>query len=381
MKRILLVTCDFPPMHGGVGKYYAELFRQMTDGEVVILAERCKDGRDFDATYPHPVVRRHFFTPKPSLLPRWLLLFWHLEFAIRRYHTERICVGQALPMGHVVRLIAKLHGIPYYVFVHGMDIAQKNKRRREAALRRILCGARGVIANSAFTRGLLARYDVPESRSFVLMPCPAITPDVLWHEDQYVAFVKEKFKDKRIVLFVGRLVRRKGVDLLLDALARLRYGKVTLLILGGGPEEQALEERIRQQGLSGNAVVLGELPDRLVAAFYEASEIVVLPSREIEGDVEGFGMVCLEGSSFGKPVIASRTGGVSEAVVHSVTGIVVTPERVDELTSALKTLLDDSDLRTRLGTAGRDRIEQEFKWSDRAAKLQQFFASHEEKAI
>lgn len=375
--KTILVTCDFPPMHGGVGKYYAELFRQMTDGDVVILAERCKDEHHVDATYPHPVIRRHFFTPTPTFPPQWLLLFWHLELAIRRHRPERICVGQVLPVGRVVRILARWHRIPYYVFCHGMDVAQKHTPRRASAIKSILADAAGVIANSEFTRSMVTRYAVPEERLLVLTPCPVITPDVLWHEDPYLEYVKKKFEDRRVILFVGRLVRRKGADLLIDAIARLRYGKVALVIIGSGPDETALEERIRQQGLTGNAVVLGELPDRLVAAFYEVSELVVLPSRDIEGDVEGFGIVCLEASSFGKPVIATRTGGVTEAVVDGVTGVLVTPERVDELVDVLKKLLDDSPLRTRLGTAGRERIEKDFQWADRARVLNEFFKNYE----
>ena len=197
MKKTLLVTCDFPPRHGGVGKYYEALFRKFSDDEVIVLAERHANAQDFDATYPHPVIRRHFFTPKPSFIPRWFLLFWHLEVAIRRHHIERICAGQALPTGHAARVLARLHHLPYYVFVHGMDIAQKHKPRRERALRRILGQAEGIIANSAFTRSLLTRYDVPESRTLVLTPCPAITPDTLWHEDQHLKYIKEKFVEKR----------------------------------------------------------------------------------------------------------------------------------------------------------------------------------------
>jgi phosphatidylinositol alpha-1,6-mannosyltransferase len=96
-----------------------------------------------------------------------------------------------------------------------------------------------------------------------------------------------------------------------------------------------------------------------------------MPNREQEGDIEGFGMVFLEASAAGKPVVGGRSGGVYDSIVEGVTGLLVNPEDVDELASKLRQLILDRGLRQRLGSAGLQRAKTEFSWETRARRLRE----------
>ncbi len=154
-----------------------------------------------------------------------------------------------------------------------------------------------------------------------------------------------------LLLTVARLVRRKGLDLLLDALAGLsREGPpAELWIAGEGPERGALEKRSRDRGLADRVRFLGQRRD--VPDLLAASDVFVLPSRR-----EGLGVAALEAMAAGRPVVASRVGGLGEVVGHEGTGLLVPPEDPAALRDALARLLNEPELRARLGAAGPARI-------------------------
>lgn len=164
--------------------------------------------------------------------------------------------------------------------------------------------------------------------------------------------------DQVVVLAVGALVRRKGHDLLLEAAARLQgAARLRVVLCGDGPEAGALRERAARLRLP--VVLAGFRGD--VAACLAAADIVAMPSRR-----EGLGVAALEAMAAGKPLIATRVGGLAEVVRQEETGFLVPPEDVPALAAALGRLLADPELRGRLGAAGRDRVRAEYT-ADRMA--------------
>jgi glycosyltransferase involved in cell wall biosynthesis len=165
-------------------------------------------------------------------------------------------------------------------------------------------------------------------------------------------------KEKIVVLTVGRLHPRKGQLITLRALqmlpvevrSRIEYWVV------GGRNKGNYEERLRSAAAADSALhvrFFGNIPDEELAAVYERSDIFALTSINHGDSVEGFGLVYLEAAAYGLPIVAHRVGGVSEAVRDGVTGILVTPDRPAELAAAFEKLIHDSELRSRLGGAGR----------------------------
>jgi glycosyltransferase involved in cell wall biosynthesis len=157
-----------------------------------------------------------------------------------------------------------------------------------------------------------------------------------------------------VVLSAASLVRRKGLDLLLEAFARTAPGRDTVLWLAGdGPERTALETRAARPDLAGRVRFLGRTA--AVADLLAAADLVAMPSR-----AEGLGIAALEAMASGRPVLATRVGGLGEAVVDGRTGLLVPPEDVAALEAGLRRLIDDPGLRARLGAGGAEHVRAHF---------------------
>jgi rhamnosyl/mannosyltransferase len=158
-----------------------------------------------------------------------------------------------------------------------------------------------------------------------------------------------------LVLFVGRLVPYKGVDVLLRALVSIDARAV---IVGDGPLREPLEQLARDLGIAGRVRFAGNAPPDELTALYNACDLFVLPSVT---RAEAFGMVQLEAMSCRKPVISTNLpSGVPWVNQHEVTGLVVPPSDTGALAAAMQTLVSDRELRVRMGVAGRQRVVREF---------------------
>jgi phosphatidylinositol alpha-1,6-mannosyltransferase len=236
--------------------------------------------------------------------------------------------------------------------------------------RRVYCAADFVIANSDHTRSLVRRLGVPESRVHVVRPGVDIDR---FRPGIGASALRAEFAPHRelILLSVGRLQRRKGHDLVLDALAKLDPAVAPLkyVIVGDGAERNALEARIAAAGLRSRVRLVGGVSDEDLPAYFAACDIFLMPNRVDGVDLEGFGIVFLEAAASGKPVIGGMTGGVPEAVERGVTGLLVRGDDADELAAAITVLASSPELRARMGAAGRDRVVREFTWDRGASEL------------
>lgn len=166
------------------------------------------------------------------------------------------------------------------------------------------------------------------------------------------------------VLFVGRLVQRKGVVHLVEALARIPAAlQVRLEIVGGGPESAAIAAKAGELGVADRVALRGQLPDADLHAAYASADAFVLPAIvDSRGDTEGLGVVLLEAMNFGVPVIGSAIGGILDIVVDGESGLLVPPGDPSALAGAITRLASDRELARRLGDAGRSRLTTHFAW-------------------
>jgi glycosyltransferase involved in cell wall biosynthesis len=156
------------------------------------------------------------------------------------------------------------------------------------------------------------------------------------------------------VLAVGRLVEKKGFDVLLRAFAGLDRGRATLRLVGAGPQEAALRALVDAHGLSGEVELAGTRTHRDLPGEYRAADVVVVPSVvDSAGDQDGLPNVLLEAMASGAAVVASDVAAVGDAVAHGVSGLLVPPGDVAALAAAITTVLGDPALRGRLGAAAR----------------------------
>lgn len=170
--------------------------------------------------------------------------------------------------------------------------------------------------------------------------------------------------DRHEIIFVGRLVSRKGVRHLLDGFHRVhRSVPHRLVIIGSGPLRGELEAQAGRLGIAHRVVFTGTVPDKTRNEYYRSCSFLVLPAvYDEKGDTEGLGVVLLEAMSCGKPVIASGIGGITDIVVDQKNGLLVPPADANALGRAIKTLARSDRLRRRLGRAARKTVDEKFNW-------------------
>ncbi|KKS12999.1 MAG: Glycosyl transferase group 1 [Candidatus Magasanikbacteria bacterium GW2011_GWA2_41_55] len=265
LPKILLVTLEFPPQIGGVSRYYDGLVKHWS-GEIKVLCANLK--------WP--------------LWPHWLPLIWRTGQMIKKEKIEMLWVGQVLPVGYIALWFKKRKKIPYAVFTHGMDILVPQKlRRKRYLLKKILFNSELVVANSQFTRGELIKLGVEDSKIVVVYPCP-----MPYHRMSENSYCEERSdeailnideidaclpagrrlarNDNKIILSVGRLVKRKGFDKVIEVMPRLlkRVPDLKYMIIGNGPEATALQTQIVESGLSDSIEILENISDEELQEWY-----------------------------------------------------------------------------------------------------------------
>jgi phosphatidylinositol alpha-1,6-mannosyltransferase len=380
MKKLLIATIEFPPQKGGIANYLAGLAGALPADQVVVLAERHGGVESFDTKQSYKIYRRNLFSK--FIWPKWLPIMWHLWRVVRKEKIEVILVGQVLPVGTVAMILKKFFKIPYVVSCHGMDIlTAAGDLRKKKLMNKILEQASGVIANSEFTKNGLIKLAIPESKIIVVYPCPhtkifgvgacvekkeGIAPDKILEIKNRLGLA-----DKKIILTVGRLVARKGQDKVIEAMPKIleKIPNALYVIIGNGPESEKLKIQSEKLKLENNILFTGEISEEKKSAFYQLCDLFIMTPRQIGPDVEGFGTVYLEANQYEKPVVAGRSGGVAEAVVDNVTGLIVDPENINQIAEAVIKILSDESLAKKMGERGRERVEKEFGWEVQAEKL------------
>jgi len=188
------------------------------------------------------------------------------------------------------------------------------------------------------------------------------------------ARIRHSLVDRPVITCVSRLVPRKGQDTLIRALplVRRRIPDAALLLVGGGPYRSTLESLAAASGVAKDVVFTGTVPWAELPDHHAAGDVFAMPCRTRRGglDVEGLGIVYLEASAVGRPVVAGDSGGAPDAVLEDRTGYVVPGRDVPALAERLVTLLDNPTLAERLGTAGRAWVEQDWRWDTQADRLE-----------
>ena len=183
------------------------------------------------------------------------------------------------------------------------------------------------------------------------------------------------------ILYIGRLVERKGVTYLIDAVHRLPSDiRALLTVIGEGPERATLEEQANANGLDGRVDFRGRVTDEDLQKAFATSDVLVLPSIvDARGDAEGLGVVLLEAMSCGVPVVGSRSGGIVDIIEDGESGLLVRPADSEGLAHALERLARDSALAARLGAAGERRVRAAFGWPEIMKSWQECYAAAQAK--
>ncbi|MFC1702921.1 glycosyltransferase family 4 protein [Patescibacteria group bacterium] len=365
MKSVLLITLEYPPQIGGIAEYLANLVEYLPTDKVNVLAQDVGDTHESDMASSAPVYRKRLLSGR--IRPRWLPSIWWADWVYRRERPTMTVVSHILPIGRVARFLKWRRRMPYVVIVHGMDVALalSGGRCKRRLARRILQDATLVVANSSYTARFVESADVPKERIMILPPSPSFPMDITVTEEARAAIVgKHALRDTFSILSVGRLVARKGFADAIRAVAKLKEEgtDIRYVIVGDGPEREALGEVAKEECVEDRVVFAGIVPREELPAYYAATNAFVMASKSMGADIEGFGTVYLEANLLKKPVIGARAGGVPDAIAHEVSGLLVDPSDVGQLADAIRRLKDDPKLAARLGEQGRERVQKEFGW-------------------
>jgi phosphatidylinositol alpha-1,6-mannosyltransferase len=371
----LLVTNDFPPRPGGIQQFLHNLAVRQPAGSLTVYASSWKGAAKFDADQPFEVVRED----TGVLLPTRAVARRAAQIA-RAAECTTVWFGAAAPLGLLADGLRRRAGIGRAVAVtHGHEIGWAALPGARSLLRRIADGNDVVTYLTGYQRERLAR--VIGERTRLEQLAPGVDVDA-YHPGVDGSAVRARYglADRPVIVCVSRLVPRKGQDALIRALpaVRQRVPGAALLLVRGGPDRARLTRLAHRLGVAEHVVFTGSVPWEELPAHYAAGDVFAMPCRTRTAglDVEGLGIVYLEASATGLPVVAGDSGGAPDAVRDGETGYVVGGRDVTALTERLVGLLTDRELAARLGAAGRAWVEQRWRWENQAERMRMLLTTH-----
>ncbi|GHJ93562.1 glycosyl transferase family 1 [Streptomyces sp. NE5-10] len=378
MHKTLIVTNDFPPRPGGIQAFLHNMALRLDPDRLVVYASTWKRGREgaeatalFDAEQPFTVVRDRttMLLPTPRVTARATAL-------LREHGCESVWFGAAAPLGLMAPALRKAGAKRLVATTHGHEAGWAQLPAARQLLRRIGEGTDTITYLGEYTRTRIASALTPAAAGRMVQLPPGVD-EKTFHPGSGGDEVRARLglTDRPVVVCVSRLVPRKGQDTLIRALPRIlrRVPDAVLLIVGGGPYEQDLRRLAVETGVTASVRFTGAVPWSELPAHYGAGDVFAMPCRTRRGglDVEGLGIVYLEASATGLPVVAGDSGGAPDAVLDGETGWVVRGESAEDTADRVTTLLLDPELRARMGERGRAWVEEKWRWDLLAERLRE----------
>lgn len=367
-RRLLVVTNDFPPRPGGIQSFVHGVVSRLPADRVVVLTSRWGDWAGFDATQPYPVVRHDtsMLLPTPAVR-RHATAVWH------EYHCTDVWFGAAAPLGLLAASLRRCGAVRIVATTHGHEPGWAALPLLRGVLRRIAGHVDAMTYLGEYTRRRLAPALGPYADRLHRL-APAVDAGLFVPDQDGERIRREAgLTDGPVVVCVARLMPRKGQDVLVRALPRVRAAVpgTGLLLVGGGPARGRLTRLARRHGVSDHVVLRGSVPTTALPAWYAAGDLFAMPCRDRwRGlDVEGLGMVFLEAAACGLPVVVGDSGGAPDALLPGRTGLLVDGRDVTAVADAVGSLLADPERAAAMGRAGREWVTREWSWDRTVARL------------
>ncbi|MGI5337451.1 glycosyltransferase family 4 protein [Streptomyces sp. CA-181903] len=378
MHKTLIVTNDFPPRPGGIQAFLHNMALRLDPADIVVYASTWKRSREgveatarFDAEQPFRVVRDRttMLLPTPRVTRRAAGL-------LREHGCSSVWFGAAAPLGLMAPALRAAGARRIVATSHGHEAGWAQLPAARQLLRRIGEGTDTITYLGEYTRSRIASALTREAASRMVQLPPGVD-EKTFHPGSGGDAVRARLglTDRPVVVCVSRLVPRKGQDTLIRALPAVlaRVPDAVLLIVGGGPYADDLRKLAEETGVAASVRFTGPVEWDELPAHYGAGDVFAMPCRTRRGglDVEGLGIVYLEASATGLPVVAGDSGGAPDAVLEGETGFVVRGESAAETADRVATLLLDPELRARMGARGRAWVEERWRWDLLAERLQE----------
>lgn len=363
-RKILLVTNDLGPRAGGIETFILGLLDHLDGSQIVIYTAAQSGSEQFDKTLTEKSGVLILRDKSSILLPTpWVNR--RVRAVALRYQSEVIWFGAAMPLAWMSGLLKRAGVKRVVAITHGHEVwwaklppfrhifAQSTKSIDVLTYL-------GEFTRSAMAPAVSARCEMVQIAPGIPIEhfTPGVKSQTLIHELQ--------LEGKQVLISVGRLVHRKGQDKLLEALPQilLAHPDVILLFVGVGPRKKKLDQIVRSHDLSNYVRFVGRIPYDALPHYFRLGDLFVMPSRSrLAGlEVEGLGIVYLEASACGIPVVAGASGGAPDAVIQGKTGLVVDGTKVDAIARTINELLDNPAQLIVMGQAGRAWTIERWSW-------------------
>lgn len=364
--EVLVITWNYPPRRGGIENLIGNLCSSLRSKHSVMVVTSYAKSRHSE--------KDTFRACLPGLFPFAVYAIWRGALLLLANSEIRVIFGASATVTPLVLILARLFGRRAIIQVHGLDVLYQSFLYQQLCVR-WLKSCDGVVANSVYTAELAELKGVTRDRVSAIPP--GVHPDRFSMPTDVDATKRSwNIEGRKIILFVGRLARRKGVkEFIKNSLVQIvqEIPEAYFLIVGDNPTESlahredivsGIKTTIGESSLEQHVRLIRSLDDDEVIKLYQACDVVVLPALNVEDDVEGFGIIAVEAAAAGKPVVASRVGGIPDAIEDGKSGILVDPGDYTDLSQALIALLKNREASSSMGNYGRCRVTRQLDWDN-----------------
>jgi phosphatidylinositol alpha-1,6-mannosyltransferase len=371
MRRTLIVTNDFPPRQGGIQSFIHSLTLRLPPEQLTVYAPRWDGAKEFDAVQPFEVVRHptSLMLPVPSVTSRAVAI-------ARRVNAEAVVFGAAAPLGLITPSLRRAGVERAVAITHGHEAGWAALPVARTLLRRIGEETDVVTYLGEYFRVRVARALSVSAASRMVRLDPGVDAARFRSSPEAAAKIRERYGlvGRPVAVCVSRLVPRKGQDTLIRAWPEVikRVPDAMLLIVGNGSYLDSLRQLAERSGVAARVRFTGPVSEDELSAHYAAGDVFAMPCRTRRRglDVEGLGIVYLEASAAGLPVIGGDSGGAPDAILEGESGYVVPGRDTAVLAGRLAELLADPAKAKAMGEKGRAWVERDWSWEHSAARLQ-----------
>ncbi|HVC36237.1 MAG TPA: glycosyltransferase family 4 protein [Candidatus Dormibacteraeota bacterium] len=341
--KILFLTRKYPPSVGGMETFAYSLYNELQKQTETKLVKWGGSNKYL-----------------PLILP-WLFAQAAWQLITTDIDIIHLQDGVLAPLGYI---LSRLFNKPMVIVIHGLDVTYPNSFY-QAVIPRMINKAKIIFCISQATADQAIKRGIAETKIKII---PLGMSDNYYQKatDLELRPSLNINPTAKVLITVGRLVKRKGIAWFIEKVMPslvAQNRKLLYLVAGEGSQRPAIEQAITLSHLDQNVRLLGRVSDQQLSVLYNGADIFVMPNIKVLGDMEGFGLVCLEAAIAGLPVVASKLEGITDAITDGQNGILVTAEDARGFESAISHLLNPETAR-QLGQQARDFSLQKYRWSN-----------------
>jgi len=373
----LFITNDFGPRAGGIETFVHGLIERLPRGSVIVYTSAQPESDKFDAKWLSEfgveVVRDRskILLPTPRVIKACQKL-------VKSRKLTRVAFGAAAPLGIMARSMRSAGAEKIVALTHGHEVWWAKVPPFSFAINFMSKNIDAITYLGDYTRGEISKAISKNDVSKLVQIAPGIDVDHFVPTDSSELRAQLGLADKAVIISVGRLVHRKGQDKLISALPAIRAAvpNVHLVLVGVGPHQKYLENLVAKLNISNCVTFIGRINYSELPKYICVGDIFAMPSRSrfFGLEVEGLGIVYLEASACGLPVVGGKSGGAPDAVLVGETGVVVDGTNSSEIAEACIDLLNNPELCALMGATGRTWIIENWRWEIWATKYAELLA-------